>query len=771
MTLIQRMMALAAAGLLTTLLMTAIAMYGQNRIEQIVELNDMNVTALGNNGSADMMHDALRGDVLDALLKGPEADLSAREEASAAVREHAALFREMIAENESLALSQPVRSAMADTKPALDAYIRLATETVELAFEDPQQARAELAQFMDGFEILEERMGALGELIAADAAASHEQVDAVLQSSRRLQLLALLLGAIGLCLIAWTIIRQISAQVGGEPAVAARAMNDLMAGHHVDPLPLRAGDGKSLFSSINQTIQRFVDSQRILAALEKVNSNVMIADTNLDILYMNESIRAMLANAEHDVRRDLPHFDARKLIGQNIDQFHKNPAHQRSMLGALNGTHRAQIMVGGRTFTLLANPVFGSEGKRIGTVVEWRDRTQEVAVEAEVQQIVSAAVAGDLGQRIDAHGKEGFFATLSSGINELLSTLESVINETVSTVSAMAQGDLTRTIESDYVGSFGQLKEDMNATIGKLTGVVRDIQESAYAVKTGSDEIASGNQNLSQRTEQQASSLEETSSAMEEMTATVRQSADNARQANTLAKSARDAAETGGNVVGNAVRAMSEINASSRKIADIIGVIDEIAFQTNLLALNASVEAARAGEQGRGFAVVASEVRNLAGRSATAAKEIKDLIQDSGAKVEEGAKLVNRSGEVLSEIVTAVKKVTDIIEEIAVASAEQAAGIDEVSKAVSQMDSMTQQNAALVEQAAAASESLGEQAEGLQRMIGFFNIGEQRMAVTAPGRAPAARQALPSPKARPVARQAAKLAKADDDSDGEWSEF
>jgi methyl-accepting chemotaxis protein len=259
-----------------------------------------------------------------------------------------------------------------------------------------------------------------------------------------------------------------------------------------------------------------------------------------------------------------------------------------------------------------------------------------------------------------------------------------------------------------------------------MMGLVQQIKMSAAEVKTGAEEISRGNLNLSQRTEHQASSLEETASSMEQMTATVRQTADNAGQANQLALAARKQAEKGGNVVGAAVKSMAGINGASKKIADIIGVIDEIAFQTNLLALNAAVEAARAGEQGRGFAVVATEVRNLAGRSATAAKEIKALIRDSVTRVEEGSKLVDESGKMLEEIQAAVKKVTDIVAEIASASREQSAGIDQVNKAVMNMDQTTQQNAALVEQAAAASQAIVEQAQALNQMISDYNVGEAR---------------------------------------------
>ncbi len=328
-------------------------------------------------------------------------------------------------------------------------------------------------------------------------------------------------------------------------------------------------------------------------------------------------------------------------------------------------------------------------------------------------------------------GKSGFLATLGQGINELVDVADRVINDTVRVLGAMAKGELTETIDADYQGAFGQLKQDANATVTNLTEVIGKIKSSADEVSSGASEIAQGNTDLSQRTEEQAANLEQTASGMEQMTATVRQNADNARQANQLASGAREQAEKGGQVVGDAVSAMAEINAASKKTADIIGVIDEIAFQTNLLALNAAVEAARAGEQGRGFAVVASEVRNLAQRSATAAKEIKGLIADSVNKVEQGSALVDQSGQTLEEIVTAVKRVSDIVAEIAAASSEQSSGIEEVNKAIMQMDDMTQQNAALVEQAAAASESVDEQARGMKQQMAFFTVDEQALAATA----------------------------------------
>ncbi len=478
----------------------------------------------------------------------------------------------------------------------------------------------------------------------------------------------------------------------------------------------------NLQSRIEADRVAMAEAGRIRQALNNVNGNVMIADNDLNIIYMNEAVTELFGEVEAEFRQHIPSFNASKLMGSCIDVFHKNPAHQRGLLASLNTTFESEINVGDCTMNIVANPVFADDGERLGTVVEWTNRTQEIAIEKEVQNVVDNALAGDLSNRIALEDKDGFFERLSHGVNELVGVAEKVIDDTIRVLSAMADGKLTETIDEDYEGRFGILKDDANTTVAKLTEVVGNIQTSAASVKTGADEISQGNTDLSQRTEEQASSLEETASSMEEMTSTVRQNADNAGQANQLAKAAREQAEKGGSVVNNAVTAMGEINASSKKISDIIGVIDEIAFQTNLLALNASVEAARAGEQGRGFAVVASEVRNLAGRSATAAKEIKDLIEDSGRKVDEGSRLVNESGETLEEIVTGVKKVTDIVGEIAAASQEQSAGIDEVNKAITQMDELTQQNAALVEEAAAASESLGEQADDLDQMMTFFTV-------------------------------------------------
>ena len=341
----------------------------------------------------------------------------------------------------------------------------------------------------------------------------------------------------------------------------------------------------------------------------------------------------------------------------------------------------------------------------------------------------------------------------------LLRSILGALSAAVSIADRIASGELGNDVRIGSQDELGSLLDSLRRMDSKLVEIVGEVRGSADAVGSAARQLSHGNDDLSQRTQEQAAALEETASSMEQMTATVKQNADNARQANQLAVGAREQAERGGAVVHRAISAMGEINTSSRKISDIIGVIDEIAFQTNLLALNAAVEAARAGEQGRGFAVVATEVRNLAQRSASAAKEIKGLINDSVDKVKVGSELVDESGKTLSEIMESVKKVTDIVAEIAAASEEQSAGIEQVNNAITQMDNVTQQNAAVVEQASAASKAMEEQSSTLVAQIGYFKLGkgssahEIRQGDTAAMRAhrPAFANSHPLTRPRPTA--------------------
>ena len=331
---------------------------------------------------------------------------------------------------------------------------------------------------------------------------------------------------------------------------------------------------------------------------------------------------------------------------------------------------------------------------------------------------------------------------------------------------ASGEGDLTRRLDASGVDELAQIADAFNRFIDKIAAVLVKIRTASESVKVSSMEIAAGNQDLSSRTEQQASSLEETAASMEELTSTVKQNADNARQANQMAQSASGVASKGGQVVAQVVDTMASINDSSKKIVDIISVIDGIAFQTNILALNAAVEAARAGEQGRGFAVVATEVRSLAQRSSQAAKEIKLLIDDSVDKVDSGARLVDEAGATMQEIVDSVRRVTDIMGEITAASVEQSSGIEQVNQAIAQMDQVTQQNAALVEEAAAAAESLQDQASTLSQVVGVFKLDEAQVAVAQPARPVVRAPIAPRIASRPAARAVAKPERSE-----EWETF
>jgi len=361
--------------------------------------------------------------------------------------------------------------------------------------------------------------------------------------------------------------------------------------------------------------------------------------------------------------------------------------------------------------------LFGQTAQGVNGTVQALD-----GIVNDIQFIALSAGQGDFSTRLDTNGKTGYNKTLSEHMNRLSEVTERGLLDIIRVAKALAAGDLTQTITKDYPGLFDMTKQNINTTVTNLQRLVTEIKLAVEAINTAAKEIAAGNADLSQRTEEQASSLEETASSMEELTSTVKQNAENAKQANQLAISSSDVAGQGGEVVGKVVTTMDSINASSRKIEDIISVIDGIAFQTNILALNAAVEAARAGEQGRGFAVVAGEVRNLAQRSAAAAKEIKTLIGHSVEQVESGSKQVGEAGRTMEEIVSSIKRVTDIMSEITAASFEQSQGIEQVNLAITQMDEVTQQNAALVEEAAAAAEALEEQAQNLSASVAVFKV-------------------------------------------------
>src|SRR5262245_59379727 len=371
--------------------------------------------------------------------------------------------------------------------------------------------------------------------------------------------------------------------------------------------------------------------------------------------------------------------------------------------------------------------------------------------EATVGDIVRAAAAGDFSQRVELQGKTGLVLNVGSAINSLCENVAKALDDLIKMLDSLAEGDLTKRITADYQGNFAILKDNANKTAERIGTTVADIKKSAHEVTNASAEISTSTTDLSQRTEEQAASLEETSASMEEIAATVKNNAVNAQQANQSAESAREVANRGGEVVAKAVEAMGQIESSSRKISDIIGVIDEIARQTNLLALNAAVEAARAGDAGRGFAVVATEVRSLAQRSSQAAKDIKDLITSSNNQVQGGVDLVNKAGTALAEIVDSINKVAGIVAEIASASAEQSTGIEQVNKALTQMDEVTQQNSALVEENAATAKTLNQQARAMSDRVAFFQVGDELESQAARSKASAAPPARPQVAVKPQA--------------------
>ncbi|WP_448207641.1 methyl-accepting chemotaxis protein [Azospirillum sp. sgz302134] len=405
---------------------------------------------------------------------------------------------------------------------------------------------------------------------------------------------------------------------------------------------------------------------------------------------------------------------------------------------------------------------------------EEAQRAREKAIGEEIATLIDAVSKGDLSRRLDLADKEGFYKTMSAGINRLTDTVESVIADLGTVLSALAQGDLNKRVERDYQGAFQTLKTDVNATSTKLSEIVGQILRATDAISGAASEVSLGSSDLAERTEQQASSLEETAASMEELGATVRSNADNAHRANGMAADARSSAESGGAVAGSAIEAMKRIEDASRKITDIIGVIDEIAFQTNLLALNAAVEAARAGDAGRGFAVVAQEVRNLAQRSAQASKEIKSLILDSDSQVRDGVDLVKKAGDALGGIVSGVQQVAGLIAEMASASSEQASALDEINATVAQMDEMTQKNAALVEETTAAAQSLANQATDLRSLVSFFKLDSVPQASAAAASAPVLRRTIAATK--PAVRKAAPAVKAAtlqraSADEADWQEF
>lgn len=464
------------------------------------------------------------------------------------------------------------------------------------------------------------------------------------------------------------------------------------------------------------------EAARVKTALDGATTNMMIANKNREIVYVNNSVMEMLRENTDELRKDLKHFDPDNLVGTNIDQFHKNPHKQINLLDSLQSPYETRIKVADCRFNLIAIPIFDEDGERIGTSVEWMDVTQETRAQEEIQALVDAAAAGDLTQRLDAFQYQGFMKDLSESLNKLLDTITDPIQEVLRVTKLQSENDLTAVIDKDYQGSFGQLKDwineanrSMNSVLLKSSGAVEQVAGSVTQFRASSQELASSAEELSSAVEEVSSSLAETDSQ-------VQSNSENANIANQLVSETAASANISQEKMQSMTEAMSMIEESSDDISKIIKVIDDIAFQTNLLALNAAVEAARAGQHGKGFAVVAQEVRNLAGRSAKAAKETADLIEGSRKRVKDGVSITDETREVLGDIVNKVLKVKDLVAEINAASEEQTRGISQINKAMSQISTSAESSSQQSMELASASDELTSLSEQLQEELGRFKL-------------------------------------------------
>ncbi|WP_231108192.1 methyl-accepting chemotaxis protein, partial [Xanthomonas graminis] len=656
---------LVLVAVLALLALGGVGYSAQHGLLNAVAAQVISSDALRNHMQADMMHDALRGDVTTALLSASRYDAAGIKSAHASLVEHAAEFRQAVADNRKLPLDPALRTELDAVAPALQDYIAAANQVVTLV-ETEVDSDAAYAAFTEKFEQLETRMGSISERILALKQSSRSAAE---QYSRRVtwqQAAAVVLAVLGLGLAAGWILRSVSRLLGGEPRVAMAAAQHIAEGRLDQPIPVAAKHAHSLMAALarmqrelRERIERersvAAENLRIRTALDNASTGMYIADPDLTIVYANGALQKLLHTYADDIHACAPAFQrSSPLLGQPVSLLEVGNSQDAEIYQQLDRQGVAQREVHYRDARIAQeiSTIRNELGAHVGFVCEWRDRTAEAKVEIDVAEVVRSAAAGDLSKRIDSDGKQGFFLLLAQQLNGLLDANAGSIAEVSRLLSALADGDLSARMHGEFHGVFADMRDDANATAERLAGIVGRIQQAAGNIHTAASEIAAGNDDLSRRTEQQAASLEETAASMEELTSTVKQNAEHARQANQLAVGAASVASQGGDVVSQVVSTMSGIEISSKKIADIISVIDGIAFQTNILALNAAVEAARAGEQGRGFAVVASEVRMLAQRSAGAAKEIKHLIDDSVTRVAEGSALVDQAGRTMQEIVS-----------------------------------------------------------------------------------------------------------------------
>lgn len=463
-------------------------------------------------------------------------------------------------------------------------------------------------------------------------------------------------------------------------------------------------------------------NQLVRLALDCSSVPLRVVDRDGKILFLSRALERKVSELEPEIRRRIPGFDRKKLIGGSIGIFYPDPDAALQRLRTLTGERRSRLEIGGRDFDIVTHPILDTSGQSIGSVGEWVDRHDELRAERRLSELIAAASHGDFNGRIDLIGLDGFHLDAARGINEMMDQVSSALGELVEVLQAMSSSDLSRDMRGHFQGIFQRLQTTANETIQTMANTIGQIRGTADSVSDAARAIARGNGDLAQRTEQQATSLELTSTRMNELISLVTRTAEHSQTASRLANDASALASSGGATVGRVVQTMAEIGEASRQVEAIISVINSITFQTNILALNAAVEAARAGEQGRGFAVVATEVRTLAKRSSEAAREIRNLITTATERVDSGAKLVTDAGAQMNDIVAAIQRTTDVIGEIASAAAGQHEGIQQIGEEIQSMDEMTRHNAAIVEQANSAAASLDEQSGALAQAMSAFKL-------------------------------------------------
>ncbi|MBE0493510.1 MAG: PAS domain S-box protein [Thiomicrospira sp.] len=524
--------------------------------------------------------------------------------------------------------------------------------------------------------------------------------------------------------LVWLIFNQL--QNHRIPLILRRGIEDLSNGHFKKPIKSNSDWGFALNmirSRVAERAARNYDelkaTQVMSTALNAASTNIMVADADFNIKSMNKSLEQMFAKNEHKLQQALINFKASEVVGSNMDVFHKDRAHQRKMVAQMVEPWTGELKVAGLVLRLTVVPILHKK-ERLGYVVEWLDRTEEANITQNIIEVMEMMNEGSFDSRVTADA-EGVLLLMKDNINSSMQRVAEAVNAISEVVEAQAAGDLTHELPKDvFKGQLHDLKNAINYSTQKVKEIVNIAIDAAIVVSEASSQVSQGASDLSERVQSQAAALEQTSATMNEMASAIQNNSEHSRKVAELAYKVKSDSIDSTKVMQETVDAMSAIQRSSHQISDIVTLIDSIAFQTNLLALNAAVEAARAGDHGRGFAVVAGEVRGLAQKSAEAAKDIRNLIEDTVSRVEKGTSLAKKSGDNLNGITHAVEEVAEMINQIAHSSAEQSEGINQVHQAIVQIDGVTQQNAALVEETTAAAETLSSEAKHLRETMSYF---------------------------------------------------